>query len=184
MKKNDLLLVVDMQNVYKKGGKWECLNTEGAALNVKKIINAGMKNVVFTRFIADEKNPRGVWASYNEKYADVNSDEYANLMISEFSDELKNFPLYTKSVYSSLAVTEVLERCKKAERVILAGVVAECCVLSTALQLIDEGIYTVYLTDAVSGLDVPKEKATELIFSGLSPLHIKMMTTQEYINEA
>ena len=104
-------------------------------------------------------------------------------MVPELSDELKKFPLYTKSVYSSLAIPEVLDACKKAGRVILSGVVAECCVLSTALNLIDEGIYTVYLTDATSGLDSPKEKATELIFSGLSPLHIKMMTTREYLEE-
>ncbi|MBP5250907.1 MAG: cysteine hydrolase [Treponema sp.] len=183
MKDTDLLLVVDMQNVYKKGGKWECLDTEGAALNIRKIISAGIKNVIFTRFIADEKNPHGVWNDYNKKYSDVNADLFANEMVPELSDELKKFPLYTKSVYSSLAIPEVLDACKKAGRVILSGVVAECCVLSTALNLIDEGIYTVYLTDATSGLDSPKEKATELIFSGLSPLHIKMMTTREYLEE-
>lgn len=183
MKKGDLLLVVDMQNVYKKGGKWECLDTEGAAANVLRIIGAGLTDVIFTRYIADEKNPRGVWADYNRKYADVNASSVANEMIEELKEPLKKFPLYTKSVYSSLAVPEVLAACRKAGRVILAGVVAECCVLSTALHLIDEGIYTVYLTDATSGLDEPKEKATELIFSGLSPLHIKMMTTRDYLNE-
>lgn len=188
MKKDDLLLIIDMQNVYDQGGKWECLDTRGAARNLLKIIDSGMENVIFTRFIADEISPRGVWADYNKKYSDVNSDTFANQMLREFNEPLKKFPLYTKSVYSSLAIPQVLEACRKTAqkggRVVVGGVVAECCVLSTVLALIDEGIYTVYLTDAVSGLDSPKEKAVELTFSGLSPLHLKMLTTSQYMEEA
>ncbi|WP_178842371.1 cysteine hydrolase family protein [uncultured Treponema sp.] len=188
MKKDDLLLIIDMQNVYDRGGKWECLDTRGAARNLLKIIDCGMENVIFTRFIADEISPKGVWADYNKKYSDVNSDTYANQMLREFNEPLKKFPLYTKSVYSSLAIPQVLEACRKTAqkggRVVVGGVVAECCVLSTVLALIDEGIYTIYLTDAVSGLDSPKEKAVELTFSGLSPLHLKMLTTSQYMEEA
>ena len=184
MQKDDLLLVIDMQNVYKKGGKWECLNTEGAAANINKIIDSGMNNVIFTRFIANEENPYGVWKNYNQKYQVVNHDEYANQIVEELSEPLKRFPLYTKGVYSSLAIPEVLEACHKAKRVVVTGVVAECCVLSTVLALMDEGIYVVYLTDGVSGLDIPKEEATKLIFSGLSPLHVSMMTTAEYLQES
>ena len=114
MKKDDLLLIVDMQNVYARGGKWECLDTEGAAQNLQKIIAHGLKNVIFTRFIANETSPKGVWADYNKKYSDVNSDFYANQMLKEFEPSLKKFPLYTKNVYSSLAIPEVLEACKKA----------------------------------------------------------------------
>lgn len=183
MKDNDLLLVIDMQNVYKRGGKWQCLDTEGAARNILKVIGSGARNVVFTRFIADESHPRGVWAQYNRKYADVNGDAYANEMIDELKEPLRKFPLYTKSVYSSARIPEVLEMCRRARRVVVGGVVAECCVLSTVLSLIDEGIYVVYLTDGVSGLDKPKEDAVTLTFSGLSPLHVKMMTTEEYLKE-
>lgn len=183
MQKDDLFLVVDMQNVYKKGGKWECLNTENVAKNINKIINSGIKNVIFTRFIANKKNPFGVWKNYNENYKDVNDDEFANKMIDELSPTIKNFPLYTKSVYSSLSIKKILRTAKKSKRVVISGVIAECCVLSTIFALIDEGIYTIYLKDAISGLDKPKEDATELILSGLCPLHLKMITTEEYLNE-
>lgn len=184
MQENDLLLITDMQNVYKKNGKWECLNTNQVSQNINLLIDSGAKNVIFTKFIANEKNPQGIWKNYNEKYADVNSDSYANEMVKELSVVAKKFPLYTKSVYSSLAIPEVLESAKKAARVVITGVVAECCVLSTVFALIDEGIYTIYLSDAVSGLDKEKENATELILSGLSPLHLKIMTTKEYLNES
>ena len=99
MKKDDLLLIVDMQNVYARGGKWECLDTEGAAQNLQKIIAHGLKNVIFTRFIANETSPKGVWADYNKKYSDVNSDFYANQMLKEFEPSLKKFPLYKKRLF-------------------------------------------------------------------------------------
>lgn len=60
---------------------------------------------------------------------------------------------------------------------------AECCVLSTVFALIDAGIYTIYLTDGVSGLDREKEASTELVLSGLAPLHVSMMTVEEYLRE-
>lgn len=183
MKKKDILLVIDMQNVYTKGQKWACLDTEGAAHRINRIIDAAVcDQVIFTRFLPPEK-PTGVWKDYNEENADVNADAYANEMLPVFAAQLKNHPLYTKSVYSSLAIPEVLTAARDADRVIVAGVVAECCVLSTVFALIDAGIYTVYLTDGVSGLDREKEEAAKLILSGLEPLHLSMMTVDEYIRE-
>lgn len=179
---NDLLLVIDMQNIYTTGQKWACLDTEGAAGRINRIIDAGVcRDVIFTRFIAGTK-PTGVWADYNRQYADINSDAWANEMLPQLTKALEHYPLYTKNVYSSLAIPEVFEAAKRADRVAVSGVVAECCVLSTVFALIDAGIYVIYLTDAVSGLDKEKEAATELTLSGLAPLHLSMMTTEEYLS--
>ncbi len=183
MRKKDLLLVIDMQNVYTKGQKWACMDTEGAAERVGRLIDAGVcDEVIFTRFLPTDE-PDGVWRDYNEVNAAVNADVFANQMLPQLSKYLDKYPLYTKSVYSSLAIPEVLEAARRADRVVISGVVAECCVLSTVLALIDEGIYTVYLTDGVSGLDREKEAATELILSGLSPLHVSMVTMEQYMVE-
>jgi nicotinamidase-related amidase len=182
MSNNDLLLVIDMQNIYTRGQEWACLDTEGAAQRIKKIICSGKcRDTIFTRFLPPEK-PSGVWGDYNRKYAHINANDWGNAMLPEFAEELERYPLYSKSVYSSLAIPEVLAAAKEADRVIVTGVVAECCVLSTVMALIDAGIYTIYLTDAVSGFDVPKEDATKLVLSGLSPLHVSMMRTDEYLS--
>jgi nicotinamidase-related amidase len=182
---NDLLLVIDMQNIYTTGQKWACLDTEGVAERTLRIIDAmersGNDRIIFTRFLASDQ-PEGVWADYNEKYADINASVWDNEMLPQLAEPLKKYPLYTKNVYSSLAIPEVLSAAKEADRVVITGVVAECCVLSTVLALIDAGIYTIYLTDGVSGLDREKEAATELILSGLSPLHVGMMTVEEYLS--
>lgn len=178
----DLLLVTDMQNIYTTGQKWACLDTEGAAKRILSIIDQNKcSDVIFTRFLSNP-NASGVWAEYNQKYADVNEDTWANEMLPCFTEALSKYPLYTKSVYSSLAIPEVLAAARNADRVVITGVVAECCVLSTIFALMDEGIYVVYLTDAVSGLDKPKEDATLLTLSGLCPLHCAIMTTEEYLS--
>lgn len=183
MRDNDLLLITDMQNVYKKGGKWACLDTEGAAQNILKIINSGFKgSVIQTCYIA-QKNPQGVWKNYNIKYNDVNNDNYANEIVDELKILDGKYPLYTKGVYSSYEIDEVKKAASNSERVVITGVIAECCVLSTVFALIDAGVYVIYLKDAISGLDRPKEEATELILSGLCPLHLSMMTTEEYLKE-
>lgn len=109
--KKDLLLVVDMQNVYRKGGKWQCTNTDGAASNIIRIIDSQKADVIFTEFIACEK-AAGVWADYNIKYADVNSDREANLINPLLVAYAQKYPLYKKGVYSSLSVPEVLSEAK------------------------------------------------------------------------
>ena len=65
----------------------------------------------------------------------------------------------------------------------VSGVVDDCCVLSTIFGLIDAGVYAVYLTDATSGLDKEKATATQVVLEGLAPLHVKLMSTDEYLAE-
>ncbi len=82
-----------------------------------------------------------------------------------------------------MCIPQIKEPAKKAGRVVLTGVVAECCVLCTALEAMDMGCKVIYLRDCISGFTKEKEAATELILSGLSPLHVQIMTMQEYLDE-
>lgn len=177
----DLLLIIDMQNVYAQGGAWNCPGTEAASGRLKKLMHENREkfDVIFTRFL-DSKNPEGVWKDYHRENLDISNDAYANEMLSVFEEELRQYPLYTKSVYSSLAIPEVKVAAKEANRVVVAGVVAECCVLSTVMALIDEGDYVIYLTDGVAGIDREAEIAVEKILSGLEPLHVQRMTINQY----
>lgn len=113
----------------------------------------------------------------------MNNDAWSNELLPELEPLAKKFPVIQKSKYSSLKNERVLAACKSARRVFVTGVVAECCVLFTAFDLIDAGIYTVYVTDAVSGLNEEKERAAELTLEGLSPLHLQLMTTDEILQE-
>ncbi len=180
--KRDLILVIDMQNAYAKGGVWCCPNAAKAGKNISRVLE-GMKkdaDVIFTKFLASDE-PQGTWKEYNRVNASVNADTFANEIMGEFQEDVKSFPIYQKSTYSSLQIPEVKEAAKKADRVVLTGVVAECCVLATAFALIDEGINVVYLTDAVAGIDDETEDAVQKVLEGLTPTQVNLMTTEEYL---
>lgn len=183
MKKDDLILVTDMQNVYLKGQEWACLDTEGTAKRILSVIDkADRDQVIFTKFLASEK-PEGAWCDYNRKYEQINKDPWLNDLVQDLKDVSGKYRICTKSVYSSVNIPAVREAARKAGRVVLTGVVAECCVLFTAVDLIDLGCHVVYLTDGVSGLDEEKEKAAVLTLQGLSPVHTQIMTVEEYLEE-
>ena len=178
----DLLLVIDMQNVYTKGQEWACEEVEKASDSILRLLNSrALSQVIFTQYLAT-KHPEGVWKEYNKVNAAVNADPWLNEMMSEFLPYTKKYPIYTKSVYSSFAIPQVRELAKHASRIVISGVVAECCVLSTALSAIDAGCKVIYLTDAVAGLNATSQKEAENILSYLSPLHTELMTTQQYLD--
>lgn len=178
---HDLFLVIDMQNVYTKGQEWACEGVDSAASAILRVLDSGVcSEVLFTRYLAPE-NPQGVWKEYNKVNASVNDDPFANEMIPEFVTWTKTYPLLTKSVYSSFAIPEVREAARHASHVVISGVVAECCVLSTVLSAIDEGCKVIYLTDAVAGLSQESKQETEKIVSYFAPLHTELMTAEEYI---
>ena len=131
MSNHDLLLVIDLQNVYTEGQPWACCHIRQAARNIRRLLDAGVcGEVLFTRFVPPAQ-PEGMW---RERY-----------------------PLLDKSVYSSFSIPKVREAAARADRVVVTGVVAECCVLSTVLAGIDLGHRMVYLTDAVAGVTPESE---------------------------
>lgn len=183
MKKNDLFIVIDMQNVYTAGQPWACDGMSRAEARILEILDTpAPPETVFTRFLADPE-PKGVWKDYNRENAEINAGSWYNELLPALLPAARKCLLYTKSVYSSLAVPALREQALTAGRAVVAGVVAECCVLSTVLALIDAGVYVVYLTDASAGTNQQTEDAVITILSGLAPLHLTLMTTEEYLNE-
>lgn len=189
MKKEDLILVIDMQNVYREGQEWACLDFDGAAARTRDVAAAADRegaSLIVTAFLPPE-TPEGDWRHYNEKYAAINADSWLNALADEIAPLAETHPYCPKSTYNALDHPDVwaaaLGARDRGGRVVLTGVVAECCVLWTACAAIDLGCHVLYLTDAVSGLDRPKEAASELVLSGLAPLQCELMTTADYLAE-
>lgn len=180
---SDILLVIDMQNVYLKGQPWGCEMIEKAQNNIIALLESGkFDNVIFTKYIP-AKEPVGRWKEYNREYTDIN----ANLWMSEIIEPLipytKKYPVYEKSVYSSYIVDEVRKKAAKADRVVVTGVVAECCVISTVISAIDAGDMVVYISDGVAGLDEKMQCIAEKIVRNFAPLHCEVKTTEAYLKE-
>ena len=101
-------------------------------------------------------------------------------MMPEFLPWVKTYPVFTKSVYSSFAIPEVVKAAKSP---------ASCHLRRSSRMLrtlycasaIDAGCKVIYLTDAVAGLSEVSRKETENIISYFAPLHTVLMTTEEYL---
>lgn len=189
MRKEDLILVIDMQNVYREGQEWACRDFDGAAARTCDIAEAADQmgaGLMVTAFLPPAL-PEGDWQHYNEKYAAINADPWLNALADEIVPLAQTHPYCPKSTYSALDHPSVraaaLRARERGGRVVLTGVVAECCVLWTACAAIDLGCHVLYLTDAVSGLDRSKEAASELVLSGLAPLQCELMSAGDYLSE-
>lgn len=187
--KKDLFLVIDMQNVYTEGGEWFCPNIDVATANIIKVIkrvddsSAPADRVIFTKFIAS-KNPSGTWIKYNEENKAVNESAYANEIVDKLKPYVESHEVFEKAEYSSLsakALKDTVSQYVDDGRVVVSGVVADCCVLATVMGLIDMGVKVIYLTDAVAGIDDETENAVLTVLKGLDPLHVRRMTTEEYL---
>lgn len=174
----DLLLIIDMQNVYLPQYPWACPSVYRTIQNIKLLLDSGIP-AVFTRFVPPKSI--GTWENYNEKYSDINSDKYLGDIIPELKLYTEKYAVYDKSVYSSWT-DEVKKEAQAYQRIVLCGVVAECCVLSTLLSVIDSGKEIVYLTDCISGKNAESEQIVERIAENFSPIHVKTMETKEILS--
>jgi nicotinamidase-related amidase len=182
----DLLLVVDMQNVYRPDEEWGCPGFPEAAENIRLLLDSplcGIKyDVVFTAYEA-AADPVGCWKNYNETYREINEDTRLSLMEYSLTVYLQKWPLYRKSTYSSLSVPEITRSLENYDRVLLSGVVAECCIVATAFALIDAGARVVYLTDAVAGQSAGNEAAIRRLVESFAPIHTEVCSTGEYLRQ-
>lgn len=177
----DLCLIIDMQNVYLPEQPWACHAARQAVASIQKLLDMhSCDNYIFTRYIAPS-NPVGTWKNYNEAYQEINSNPWMNEIVDELIPYTKKYPVYDKSTYSSLHQPDVAMLCSMADRIVIAGVVSECCVLATILHGVDLGLPIIYLKDAASGLSQESDHMAETIISNFSPIHTQIMTVDEYI---
>ncbi|CVI65783.1 Isochorismatase family protein [Clostridiales bacterium CHKCI001] len=171
-KEKDLLLIIDMQNVYLPGQPWACPNIKRAISYIeKKICEFTENQIIFTQYQPFDC-PKGVWKDYNIVNAQINCNSWLNDYVEELKPYLTDSNFYSKSTYSCCKSKELYKRIDSYERVFVVGVVAECCVLATVLDLIDMGKKVIYLKEGVAGESEEKEDNVITILEGLCPLHI------------
>lgn len=180
-KNRDLLLVIDMQNVYLPGQEWACPSMPRALGKLRGLLDAGRAgDTVFTRFVAPT-DPTGTWQQYNVENAAINADPWKNALVEDLQPYVKENAVLEKSVYSSMKLPELCARAKQAEHIVLTGVVAECCVLSTMMEAIDQGHSVIYLYDCISGQSDANEQMIRRLAESFAPLHTRVMSSEEYL---
>lgn len=202
--KKDLLLVIDMQNVYLPGQEWSCPSMGESIRNICRILDRDAADyTAFTQFVPPQE-PVGTWKQYNTENKEINENLWLNEIVTELvpyvnqegsredaegkapKEETRDhprYPLYNKSIYSSMKIPELTKLARQADRIVLSGVVAECCVLATMMEAIDLGCQVIYLTDCISGQSLQNENAIRKIAESFSPLHTLVMTSEEYLQQ-
>lgn len=179
----DLLLIVDFQNVYLPGYDWACPSMPEAMKNTVKILDAAPAlDYVMTKYIAPTE-PIGRWAQYNEAYKEINENDF----LSEFSEEIAPYAagarsVAEKSTYSSMDSDAVLASMEGKKAIVLADVTAECCILATMMDAIDQGYEIVYLYDCIAGQTAELEAQVRGIAEIFAPIHATIMSSDKYLS--
>lgn len=182
MKKKDLLLVIDMQNVYMPGQEWECPSMPRSIDGIIRLLDSEtIGQVAFTKFQAPEQ-PVGTWQRYNQEYKEINEDPFCNELVAALQPYAEKYPVFVKSVYSSFKIEELIALAKQSDRVLLSGVVAECCVSATLLEGIDLGFEIIYLTDCISGQSRENEESIRKLAESFSPMHVQVTDSKTYLD--
>ena len=168
----DFLLVVDMQNAYLPGNPWGCSKMKDAIQYTLQMIDKFPKTqAAFARFLPPD-DPQGTWKEYNQTNKNINRNAWMNEFVEELKPYIRRDNTYSKSVYSCCENEELYQKLRQYERIFVTGVVAECCVLSTVLDLVDMGKKVVYLQEGIAGESRKKEEEVVSVLKGMSPVHI------------
>ncbi|MCX4588240.1 cysteine hydrolase [Streptomyces sp. NBC_01549] len=174
-----LLAVIDMQRVFADpASPWFTPRFEEAAAGVRRLLPSFGEHVTFTRFLAPDK-PVGAWGAYYEQWPFALQPPHAPLwrLTEEFEVEARH--LADATTFGKWT-PELAERVAPYDRLVLAGVSTDCCVLSTALAAADAGVEVLVVSDACAGVDDASHAKALYVMDLYRPL-IRVVTLAEVL---
>lgn len=169
----DLLLIIDMQNVFLKG-EWGVPSMTRAEENILKLAER-YPILAKTRHLS-ARDPIGTWARYNAQWGYLDEDPW-NFELTERIGGLEG-PVFEKYTYSAFSNPKLLDLSAQFDRVILTGVQTEFCVLSTMLDGVDRGIDLIFVPDACAGEKPYLEQAVQEIVERM-PVQVACCQTDD-----
>lgn len=145
------LLVIDMQRIFAEpDSPWATPDFAAAQQGVDRLLPAFAGRTAFTRFVAPA-HPAGAWADYYRDWPfaldPAHADQYA--LVDGYARHGE--PVIDRSGFGKWDATTAA-RLDRPGTIVLAGVSTDCCVLSTALAAVDDGVRIVVAADACAGL--------------------------------
>lgn len=145
------LVVVDMQRVFAEADSaWATPGYASASAGIRRLLPAFAGRTVFTRFVAPPQ-PAGAWSAYYRDWPDQlrPADDPVWDLTAEF--DAGAAPVVTASTFGKWG-PDLAAATGGTERLVVAGVSTDCCVLSTALAAADAGRFVTVPADACAGL--------------------------------
>ena len=179
----DKLVIIDMQKVYETGAPWGCEKFDEVCERIAYLIETGtFDDICFTRFVLPDV-PQGSWMRYREKYHSIHTEPSYGEITERLSPFAREYRTFDKAGYSAYRADGFAEWAGEAARLVVCGVIAECCVLATVLESADRGADIVYLTDACASTSKGKLRMAEVILSEDFAPHVTLMQADDYLRE-
>ena len=175
------LVVIDMQRVFAEpGSAWATPGYAVAAAGVRRLLPAFAGRTVLTRFVAPE-HPQGAWEPYYREWPDQLRPE--DDPIWDLTDDVAGVdaPVVTATTFGKWG-DDLARATSGADRLVLAGVSTDCCVLSTALAAADAGCSVLVAADACAGLSEADHQRALDAMALYAPL-IQVTTTARILLE-
>ncbi|MDH6521029.1 nicotinamidase-related amidase [Streptomyces sp. SAI-208] len=175
-----LLAVIDMQRVFAEpDSPWAAPRYTEAAAGVRRLLPAFAERVAFTRFVAPEE-PTGAWRAYYAQWPFALQPPAAPLwrLTDDFADRA---PHTLDTTTFGKWTPELATRVGPEDRLVLAGVSTDCCVLSTALAAADAGVETLVVSDACAGADDDSHARALEVMALYGPL-IRVVTVEQLLD--
>lgn len=183
MMSGDKLVIIDMQKVYETGAPWACEKFDEVCERIVRLIETGrFADICFTRFVLPDV-PQGSWRRYRAKYIDIHTEPSYGEITERLAPFAREYKVFDKAGYSAYRADGFAEWAGEAVRLVVCGVIAECCVLATVLEAAERGSDIICLTDAWASTSVDKLRMAEVILSEDFAPHVTLMQADDYRRE-
>ena len=179
--RGDRLAIIDVQKVYEVGAPWGCVGFGDVCERIANLIESGIfADICFTRFVLPD-NVQGSWKRYRARYMRIHTEPTYGEITMRLSSYTHDCRIFDKTGYSAYRADGFAEWAHPADRLVVCGVIAECCVLATVLEAAERGADIVYLTDACASTSKEKLRMTEVILAEDFAPHVTLMTAGDYL---
>lgn len=177
----DKLVIIDMQKVYEEGAPWACVGFGDVCERIARLIESGIfADICFTRFVLPDR-AQGSWLRYRAKYRDIHAEPTYGEITARLLPFARKHRIFDKAGYSAYRADGFAEWAKGATRLVVCGVIAECCVLATVLAAAERGADIICLTDACASTSTDKLRMAEVILTEDFTPHVALMRSDEYL---
>ncbi|MDQ4489948.1 cysteine hydrolase [Sinomonas sp. ASV486] len=161
------LVVIDMQRVFRDTTVWHVPRFDQAAKAIVSLEESLATPIVYTRFVRDG-DEEGSWSAYYDRWPDTRLPAEAPEW--DFVSELPQGARVIDAPTFSKWGPELASQVPIGQRMILAGVATDCCVLSTALSAADAGRFVTVVRDACAGATDEAHEQALALMQMLSPM--------------
>jgi nicotinamidase-related amidase len=168
MKDDDLLVVIDMQRLFREPeSPWHVPGFEELAEPISRLSEAAGDRVIYTRFLIPE-TIAGSWRPYYATFsavADPKNAEWLELAVP-YDGRAKD--TLDRPIFNAWG-ERLRESAGEPATLVLCGVATDCCVISTALPAADDGAFVRVVEDACRGSSERSHEAALTVLRGYAP---------------